>query len=395
MFKFISSMTRSFLRALLGMALVSIVSLNVNAASVLATDLQALVLQANNLNTRMTGISLNAQNSCTELGDTVVSVEDFSKAVETLSTSLVAPLSMDVESLDALDSLMVTSATLAALLPPLSTDLATISSNADQVEVQAALDAMLKLSDDIGVMADRILEMADKILLMADNIGLMADRIILTQQIQSTNLALTQASILTTQQNIILLSKTVDSTLYNTALGSLINTGNVLALDFNNTPLSTVNMSSVLADYGVRVTSYLNDVMSLVTVVSANNEQASHYINSDTLTMLADLSDINAQLANAIKLYTQSVNTLAPETDIVILNAAIYSMLRLTADIGLMGNRIVEMGDDINTMADNIGDMAARIIETQTLQKSNLDLTQSNLTSAYITTVTVIADYNL
>jgi len=44
---------------------------------------------------------------------------------------------------------------------------------------------VLRLSDDIGVMADRIL-------LMAGEIGVMADRILETQRIQSTNLATTQ-----------------------------------------------------------------------------------------------------------------------------------------------------------------------------------------------------------
>jgi len=44
---------------------------------------------------------------------------------------------------------------------------------------------ILRLSDDIGVMADRIL-------LMAGEIGIMADRILETQRIQSTNLATTQ-----------------------------------------------------------------------------------------------------------------------------------------------------------------------------------------------------------
>ena len=62
--------------------------------------------------------------------------------------------------------------------------------------------AMLRLSDDIGVMADRILEMADKILVMADDIGDMADRILETQRIQSENVELTQTNIRKTQDNL-------------------------------------------------------------------------------------------------------------------------------------------------------------------------------------------------
>ncbi len=51
--------------------------------------------------------------------------------------------------------------------------------------LQETSKTILRLSDDIGVMADRIL-------LMAKEIGIMADRIIETQEIQSQNLIATQ-----------------------------------------------------------------------------------------------------------------------------------------------------------------------------------------------------------
>jgi replication-associated recombination protein RarA len=60
--------------------------------------------------------------------------------------------------------------------------------------------SILRLSDDIGIMANRILEQADQILKMADNIGLQADQIILTQQQQNLNVAATQAALLNAQQ---------------------------------------------------------------------------------------------------------------------------------------------------------------------------------------------------
>lgn len=69
----------------------------------------------------------------------------------------------------------------------------------------ATYATILRLSDDIGVMADRIGEMADRILIMADKIGEMADRILVTQQIQSANLALTFDMILKTQENMLLM----------------------------------------------------------------------------------------------------------------------------------------------------------------------------------------------
>ena len=68
-----------------------------------------------------------------------------------------------------------------------------------------AMQSMLQLSNDIGIMANRILEMADLILAMADNIGLQADQILLTQQLQNANIAATQAAILSAQTTSIIL----------------------------------------------------------------------------------------------------------------------------------------------------------------------------------------------
>lgn len=396
MFKFTLSQVRLILPVILSL-LVSTVITNtaIAATSALATDLQDLVAQGNNVNIQLSATSLNIDNSCTELGSAIASVEAFITAVEAVSGNLSAPLSLDVDSITALDDLSIVSTNIASVLPVLSADISAISTNSDLADIQAALDTMLKLSDDIGVMADRILEMADKILLMADNIGLMADRILLTQQIQSSNLALTQAFMLSTQENMITLSVTVDTSDYNNTLNNLSSTGNVLSLDMNNTQLTESSMNTVLADFENRVNDYRNNVMLMFNIVNSDSSIASHYINSDTLTMLGDLSVINAALANSLNQFSQSVEVLAPDTDIAVLNDSVYSMLRLASDIGLMAGRIVEMGDDISIMADNIGVMAVRIVDTQTLQQSNLNLTQSNLSAARITTVTVISAFGL
>lgn len=393
--KFISLQVKSFLPAILGLFFLPMMSISANAASVLATDLQALVTQADSVNTLLSDISLNSDNSCSELGNAIATVDLMTSSIEAISGGLSAPVSMDLDVLNALDSLSVTSAGISASLPLLSTDITSISTVSSQADIQASLDAMLKLSDDIGEMADRILEMADKILVMADNIGLMADRILLTQQIQSANMALTQSTILTTQQNIILLSATVDTSVYNSSLSSLINTGNVLSLDMSAAQLTETNMASQLADFETRVDAYLNSVKLMVTVVNSDNLIATNFLSADTLTMLGDLSVINAALASSLDAYAKTVTTLAPNTDIVVLNDAVNSMLRLAADISLMGGRIVEMGDDISIMADNIGLMAIRIVETQTLQQTNLTLTQTNLTAAQVATINVISIYEL
>ena len=396
MFKFTSSQGRLILPVILSLLVSTVITNAANAAtSALATDLQDLVAQGNNVNIQLSATSLNIDNSCTELGSAIASVEAFITAVEAVSGNLSAPLSLDVDSITALDDLSIVSTNIASVLPVLSADISAISTNSDLADIQAALDTMLKLSDDIGVMADRILEMADKILLMADNIGLMADRILLTQQIQSSNLALTQAFMLSTQENMITLSVTVDTSDYNNTLNNLTSTGNVLSLDMNNTQLTESNMNTVLADFENRINDYRNNIMLMFNIVNSDSSIASHYINSDTLTMLGDLSVINAALANSLNQFSQSVEVLAPDTDIAVLNDSVYSMLRLASDIGLMAGRIVEMGDDISIMADNIGVMAVRIVDTQTLQQSNLNLTQSNLSTARITTITVISVFGL
>ena len=395
MYKNISFQVKSFLPVLLAVFILPAIASPASAASALATDLQALVTEADNLNTQISSMSLTADNSCGELGVSIASVKAMTASVEAMSANLSAPLSMDTDSLNAIDSLTIKTAGIAGILPLLSIDITSISLVTSQADIQASLDAMLKLSDEIGVMADRILEMADKILVMADNIGLMAERILLTQQIQSANLALTQSAMLTTQQNIVLLAQTISTTVYNTPLGDLINSGNLLSVDMNNALLTETNMATELADFETRVTAYMNSVLLMVAIVNSDTAIASHFLNSDTLTLFGDLSIINAALAASLNGYAQAVNTLAPTTDIAVLNDAVNSMLRLAHDIGVMGGRIVEMGDDINIMADNIGLMSLKIIETQTLQQTNLDLTQANLAAAQIATVTVIAAYGL
>ena len=179
MFKFISSQAKFLTSAIIGLVVLPLMTTTAHAA--LATDLQSLATQASSINTQMSVMSLNADNSCSELSSVIASVESFTASIESVSANLTAPLSMDVDSLNALDSLSVSSAGIAAFLPLFSTDITAISTVIDQADIQASLDAMLKLSDDIGVMADRILEMADLILAMADNIGLAADQIIATQ----------------------------------------------------------------------------------------------------------------------------------------------------------------------------------------------------------------------
>lgn len=396
MFTFSPFQAKALLSAILALIIfVGTATLAKEAQSAtLSTDLQSLVSQGNEINTLLSAISLNKDNACSELNTAVTSVETYITAINTVSSSI-STLSVDVDSLNALDDLATISMNVSSVLPILIADLTSINLTSDMADSIAAMDAMLKLSDDIGVMADRILEMGDKILIMSDNIGEMADRILLTQQIQSTNMAMTQSFILGSQENIVALARTVNSSVYALPLNALKDTAATLLADMNSTPLTESNMNSVLTDFQNRVNLCLDSVITLSNTINSNSGIATHFIDSDTLTMLGDLSVLNASLSSALKTYSQTINTLAPATDIVVLNDSVNSMLRLAADIGLMGTRIVEMGDKINVMADNIGLMAINIVTTQMLQQENLELTVANIKAAQITTISVIAGYGL
>jgi hypothetical protein len=99
---------------------------------------------------------------------------------ETFTTKEDAQKALD--ELNELSSQMVVLAKNVAYLASHQADNANESYN-NSIELTSK--TILRLSDDIGVMADRIL-------LMAKEIGIMADRILETQEIQSKNLAATQ-----------------------------------------------------------------------------------------------------------------------------------------------------------------------------------------------------------
>ena len=396
MFRYMTTQAKSLLPAVFGLVILVMTPLvSKDAHAALSTDLQSLVTQGNNINTQLSAMSLTTDNSCTELGTAVASVEVFITAIESVSNNISTPMSVDVDSLNALDDLAAITIGMSGALPTLSADVSSINLISDMADIQATMDAMLKLSDEIGIMADRILEMGDKILVMSDNIGDMADRILITQQIQSTNMAMTQSFILATQENMVALASTIDSSVYTLPMNTLIATASTLISDMNSSSLTETNMATELADFENRISLYMDAVVSLSNSVNTNSSFAAHFINSDTLTMLGDLSVANAGLATALNNYAQAVHTLAPTTNITILDDSVNSMLRLALDISVMSSRIVEMGDKINVMADNIGLMAFNIVATQTLQQQNLELTVANLSAAQTTTVSVIAAYGL
>lgn len=372
-----------------------LVAPSASSASQLATDLAALVTQGQAINTHIAAINLTTATGCSDLGNASQLLSDFIVATESVKAGIAAPFSVDAESLTALNELSLLNVSIAGHIKNLSFNLNTLSTSTDLIDYSAMLSAMLRLSTDIGTMANRIGEMADRILVMADNIGLMADRILVTQQLQSANLAAVQNAMLVTQQNAVILSGTISTLVYNPALASLIVQGNMLSTSMNLTVLSSFTMSLELARVQTEAAVYLAQVNALYSLVMANSATASQYTNADTLTMVGDLSSINRALAVTLDKFATTVNKLAPFTNRTILGNATDSMLVLSQDIGVMGNRILEMVDRIIIMADNVGEMSDRIVATQILQQSNVALTQASLTTATNTTVNVIKSYGL
>jgi hypothetical protein len=228
----------------------------VQANANLTTDLDGLVADLDLISTDLNAISIQNGTACRDLGTLNTSIEDYIASLEAVTTQLDAPLSLTTEDLTNLDTLSKTVLGMADRSATLSWDLASIENVYDLVEYRAALSAMLRLSDDIGTMADRIL-------VMADNIGSMADRILITQQLQNSNVALTQAAILMTQQNMVALSDSLSSIGYNLSLGLLNDETQVLANSMANTVLTETNMAGELTALELHTTAILNQTVDL------------------------------------------------------------------------------------------------------------------------------------
>lgn len=170
---------------------------------ILTGDIDSLTVQGDDLVNTINNTILAPFTTASQLTDIETAMLDYQTNVFAVYDDILASegTSMSVSD-DLLISLQNISNTMAALgqgTMGLSSQLVAIG----DASMGASFITMLRLADDIGVMADRILEMADKILIMADNIGLMADRIMETQVIQSNNLELVLDASMQTQRNMI------------------------------------------------------------------------------------------------------------------------------------------------------------------------------------------------
>jgi len=203
--KFDSAIFRRFLASVfLIFSAVSFAPAKALDSLTLTKELDALILEGNDLVSTLTLTNLTAFKLDSQLANLETSVDTYAANVLTVYDSVAnatGALTLDSEVLVSLQTLATVSASLAQQVGVLSNEVVTLAPTTLLTSLEASLYSMLRLSDDIGTMANRILEMADKILVMADNIGLMADRILATQLIQNSNIELVVAATLQTQQN--------------------------------------------------------------------------------------------------------------------------------------------------------------------------------------------------
>lgn len=369
--------------------LLSTFSFTANAS--LANDLQNLLNEAQAVNTKIAGINLTSSNMCSELKSAHDEAQLLINNINTINAGLSTPLSIDTDSLQAIDDISAVILSMANSSNNISLDLTTLNDVTDMLAISNSLTAMLRLADDIGIMADRILEMSDKILVMADNIGLMADRIIVTQQIQSQNLALTQSSILATQLNSIALVSVITSSDYESDFNTQTFVGNLLAMDISTTLLTTFNMASKWGDIATDVNNLKSQVETTYAAIKTASESNTQYVDANSYAKLADMSIMVSSVSIAVEGLSIATQGLSVFTRDSTLDASMDSILKLSADIGIMANRILEMADLILAMADNIGLTADQIMAAQTLQSTNYVSTLAMVESTQQMSISIIA----
>lgn len=365
------------------------------AKPVMAADLLPLVTEGNAFKTQLSGIVLTRDNLCAQMISADRTAKSYINNITVISNALAAPLHLDANLLGSLDQLGYLNVDITAQLARLSRDLGVLSVTAPMCNISDGLTGMLQLSDDIGSMADRILEMADKILAMADNIGVMADRIIVTQQLQNQNIALTQASILTTQKNMLSLVNVTDTATYNVNLQTLVNDGNALAVRLAAVVLNPLNVRTEMQRAATDVAAYAARVQLFNSTINTGSAGSTFYISQDSLLALGNMSVTLNSIGTAVRAYSVAINGIASLTSKTNLRDATRSMLSLSADIGTMSNRILEMSDLILAMADNIGLQADQILVTQQLQNTNIAATQASILSAQTVAIGLFATFHL
>ncbi|MDM5271836.1 hypothetical protein PGH07_06575 [Sulfurovum sp. zt1-1] len=376
-------------------AAVFIFFMGIPASAALKEDLQDLVFQSESFKSELSTLELNASSVCAPLVEANQKARDMVNAISAVDESLSAPLQLDADILDALELLSVTNLNLANEALRLSLDLQQLDNAASVLTIKDGITAMLQLSDDIGTMADRIGEMADKILVMADNIDIMADRIVTTQEIQSANMITSTDTLLQTQTNALALVSVIETSTRALDYNELIADGMELSSRMHSVMLSPWTMKYQLQNIADDVESFREQVTALSNSIKNDSENGTLYIDDTTIMQLYDLSVMLTFIATAVDGYVIAIEGLEPTTSTPTLKDSLNSMLKLSADIGVMADRIGEMGDTILVMADNIGMVSDTFITTQQFQNANLFATQNSVLAAQQMAIAIIVSRGL
>ncbi|WP_019626037.1 hypothetical protein [Thioalkalivibrio sp. ALJT] len=369
-------------RILAFLLLVSVGLAHGPARADLAADLQALNGGAIALNNQLAMVNLAAGVTCPALLEANQSARDLVNGITAINAGLAAPLSVDAATMEALDDLFDNGLALANEALLLSLRLDHLGAVGDDITLVISIAAMLQLSNDIGTMADRIGEMADNILVMADNIGEMADRILVTQDLQSRNVALTMDSILQTRNNILAVVSVMEDASYAAELSQLVMEGGRLSVRMRAVMFRPWRMDRQLRSIVDDVQDFQADVISLRHAINAAAKDNQVHLGPRVFMELGSLSLMMQSLTTALDGYVIAINGLAPMTSDPTLARSMDSILELSADIGLMANRILEMSGQILAMADNIGTQADLILDTQQAMNMNIAASQASILAA-------------
>ncbi len=347
------------------------------------------------LDHNISSTTLTAQTLCAPLIKINQEAKAITQAMTQTTHNLTAPISLDNDTLTALESLITRASTLSSSSQLLSAQLNTLQPTTDMGILRDGITATLQLSAEIGTMADRIGAMADKILVMADNIGLMADRILVTQQIQSDNLATTQNTILQTQSNILTIVSIIETDSYNFNINTLIAQGDLLAAKIMATILNPWTMASQMENLKNDTTAFMTDIKNFQNNLKSDLQNNTVYIEELSLASLTNMTHMLMALSAAAETVSGSINALQSITSSRTLEDALKNMFVMVANINTMADAILEMGDTILLMADNIGTQAEQIILMQEAQNANITIVQSAILGIQQMGIGIFASRNL
>jgi hypothetical protein len=178
-------------------------------------------------------------------------------------------------------------------------------------------------------------------------------------------------------------------------LNILVLQGNDLVAAMNKITLTPLTMSAQLTSLASSAATYLTNVGTVYKTIASAVGPSTISVTNEMLVPLQTLATIAASLGSGLQVLSQSTVTLAATTSFTTLQSSMAAMLRLSDDIGMMANRILEMADNILVMADNIGLMADRIIATQVIQSDNLQVVVNAVLQSQLNTIQLIATFKL